>query len=91
MWSCSTCATPPPSPPATSRGSVNVGVEGRFAEYAGEVADPGHEIIVVADPDPAAEAKIRLGRIGFDRVVGAPTMWNRRWSPTPRAARRRPG
>jgi hydroxyacylglutathione hydrolase len=52
-------------------GSVNVGVEGRFAEYAGEVVDPDHEIIVVADPDPAAEAKIRLGRIGFDRVVGA--------------------
>ena len=53
-------------------GSVNVGLDGRFAEYAGEVADPGDEIVVAAtDGDMAAEAKIRLGRIGFDRVVGA--------------------
>jgi glyoxylase-like metal-dependent hydrolase (beta-lactamase superfamily II) len=53
-------------------GSVNVGLDGRFAEYAGEVADPGDEIVVAAtDADLAAEAKIRLGRIGFDRVVGA--------------------
>jgi len=52
-------------------GSLNVGLDGRFAEYAGEVVDPGDEIVVVADRDPAAEAKIRLGRIGFDRVIGA--------------------
>ena len=53
-------------------GSVNVGLDGRFAEYAGEVADPGDEIVVAGtDPDMTAEAKIRLGRIGFDRVVGA--------------------
>ncbi|HEX6425064.1 MAG TPA: rhodanese-like domain-containing protein, partial [Acidimicrobiales bacterium] len=53
-------------------GSVNVGLDGRFAEYAGEVADPADEIVVAAtDADLAAEAKIRLGRIGFDRVVGA--------------------
>lgn len=52
-------------------GSVNVGLDGRFAEYAGEVVDPGDEIVVVADPGPAAEAKVRLGRIGFDRVIGA--------------------
>jgi rhodanese-related sulfurtransferase len=51
---------------------VNVGLDGRFAEYAGEVVDPGDEIIVVAaDVGHAAEAKVRLGRIGFDRVVGA--------------------
>jgi len=53
------------------KGSLNVGLDGRFAEYAGEVVDPGDEIVVVADRDPAAEAKIRLGRIGFDRVIGA--------------------
>ena len=53
-------------------GSVNVGLDGRFAEYAGEVVDPGDEIIVVAaDVGHAAEANVRLGRIGFDRVVGA--------------------
>ncbi|HEX6417831.1 MAG TPA: MBL fold metallo-hydrolase [Acidimicrobiales bacterium] len=53
-------------------GSVNVGLDGRFAEYAGEVADPDDEIVVAAtDLATAAEAKVRLGRIGFDRVVGA--------------------
>jgi hydroxyacylglutathione hydrolase len=51
-------------------GSINVGLDGRFAEYAGEVVDPSDEIIIVADPDFASEAKIRLARIGFDKVIG---------------------
>ena len=55
-------------------GSVNIGIDGRFAEYAGEVADPDDEIVLIAaDPDHAAEAKVRLGRIGFDHVLGAIT------------------
>jgi glyoxylase-like metal-dependent hydrolase (beta-lactamase superfamily II)/rhodanese-related sulfurtransferase len=53
------------------RGAVNVGMEGRFAEYAGDIARPGQPIILCTDPDRAGEAKIRLARIGFDRVVGA--------------------
>jgi glyoxylase-like metal-dependent hydrolase (beta-lactamase superfamily II)/rhodanese-related sulfurtransferase len=54
------------------RGSVNVGLEGRFAEYAGDVVRPDQTLVVIADSAAAAgEAKIRLGRIGFDRVVGA--------------------
>jgi hydroxyacylglutathione hydrolase len=52
-------------------GSLNVGLDGRFAEYAGEVIDPSDEVIIVAGPGFASEAKIRLGRIGFDRVTGA--------------------
>jgi hydroxyacylglutathione hydrolase len=53
-------------------GSVNVGLDGRFAEYAGEVVDPSREIVIVAtSAEAAAEAKVRLGRIGFDRVAGA--------------------
>jgi glyoxylase-like metal-dependent hydrolase (beta-lactamase superfamily II)/rhodanese-related sulfurtransferase len=54
------------------RGSVNVGLEGRFAEYAGDVIRPDQTVVLVADgPEAAAEARIRLGRIGFDRVDGA--------------------
>jgi glyoxylase-like metal-dependent hydrolase (beta-lactamase superfamily II)/rhodanese-related sulfurtransferase len=53
------------------RGSVNVGLGGRFAEYAGEVMQPGTPIVLVAPPGAETEAKIRLARIGFDRVVGA--------------------
>jgi hydroxyacylglutathione hydrolase len=51
--------------------AVNVGLDGRFAEYAGEVVSPDDRIVIVADPGTAAEAKIRLGRIGFDHVIGA--------------------
>jgi rhodanese-related sulfurtransferase/glyoxylase-like metal-dependent hydrolase (beta-lactamase superfamily II) len=53
------------------RGSINVGLSGRFAEYVGEVMEPGTPIILVTEPGTEAEAKIRLGRIGFDNVIGA--------------------
>jgi glyoxylase-like metal-dependent hydrolase (beta-lactamase superfamily II)/rhodanese-related sulfurtransferase len=55
------------------RGSVNVGLDGRFAEYAGDVVRPGQSIVVVTDAGRETEAKVRLARIGFDRVVGALT------------------
>jgi hydroxyacylglutathione hydrolase len=53
------------------RGSINVPFEGRFAEFAGDVVRPGTDIVVIADEGREMDAKIRLGRIGFDRVVGA--------------------
>jgi glyoxylase-like metal-dependent hydrolase (beta-lactamase superfamily II)/rhodanese-related sulfurtransferase len=53
------------------RGAVNVGIEGRFAEYAGDIARPDQPIVLVTDPGREAEARVRLARIGFDRVVGA--------------------
>lgn len=53
------------------RGSVNVGLDGRFAEYAGDVLRPGQPVVVVTDQGREAEARIRLARIGFDRVRGA--------------------
>lgn len=50
-------------------GSINVGIDGRFAEYAGSVISPGERVIVIADgPQLAAEARLRLGRIGYDHV-----------------------
>lgn len=52
------------------RGSINVGLTGRFAEYTGEVMEPGTPIVVVADPGTEAEAVMRLARIGFDNVIG---------------------
>ena len=51
-------------------GSVNVGLEGRYAEFAGGVIQPGAPIVLVADDGLALEAKNRLARIGFDSVVG---------------------
>jgi hydroxyacylglutathione hydrolase len=53
------------------RGSLSVGLHSRFAEYAGSVIEPDQDIVLVADRGDELEAKLRLGRIGFDRVVGA--------------------
>lgn len=51
-------------------GSINVGLEGRYAEFAGSVVPTDVDIVLVVDPGFEREAKNRLGRIGFDRVVG---------------------
>ena len=51
-------------------GSINVGLDGRYAEYAGGVIQPGAPIVLVTDAGMVLEAKNRLARIGFDRVVG---------------------
>jgi glyoxylase-like metal-dependent hydrolase (beta-lactamase superfamily II)/rhodanese-related sulfurtransferase len=52
-------------------GSVNVGLDGRFAEYAGDVLRPGQQVVLVTEPGREDEARVRLARIGFDHVVGA--------------------
>jgi DMSO/TMAO reductase YedYZ molybdopterin-dependent catalytic subunit/rhodanese-related sulfurtransferase/glyoxylase-like metal-dependent hydrolase (beta-lactamase superfamily II) len=52
------------------RGAVNVGLQGRFAEWSGEVLSPERDVMLVGDPTMALEATTRLGRIGYDRVVG---------------------
>lgn len=69
-------------------GSVNVGIDGRFAEYAGEVVDPDDRVVLVGDRAAAAEAKVRLGRIGFDNVAGALYDVERVLAERPEAARR---
>jgi hydroxyacylglutathione hydrolase len=52
------------------RGAVNVSLHGRFAEWAGNVLSPDRDIVLVGDPVHASESRIRLSRVGFDRVVG---------------------
>jgi hydroxyacylglutathione hydrolase len=51
-------------------GAVNVGLQGRFAEWAGAVLAPDRDVVLVGDPAIAAEAKLRLGRVGYDTVAG---------------------
>jgi hydroxyacylglutathione hydrolase len=53
------------------RGSVNVGLAGRYAPYAGSVLSPDTDLIVLTDAGAEQEARVRLARIGFDRVIGA--------------------
>jgi DMSO/TMAO reductase YedYZ molybdopterin-dependent catalytic subunit/glyoxylase-like metal-dependent hydrolase (beta-lactamase superfamily II) len=52
------------------RGAVNIGLQGRFAEWAGQVLSPERDVVLVGDPAVALEAKIRLARVGYDRLVG---------------------
>ena len=51
-------------------GSINVGMDGRYAEYAGAVVSPGTNIVIATDEGHEREARIRLARIGYDNVVG---------------------
>jgi DMSO/TMAO reductase YedYZ molybdopterin-dependent catalytic subunit/glyoxylase-like metal-dependent hydrolase (beta-lactamase superfamily II)/rhodanese-related sulfurtransferase len=52
------------------RGAISVGLQGRFAEWAGNVLSPDCDIVLVGDPALACESKTRLSRVGFDRVIG---------------------
>jgi hydroxyacylglutathione hydrolase len=51
-------------------GSVNIGLGGQYATWAGTVLQRDHPIVIVADPGRENESALRLGRIGFDSVVG---------------------
>ncbi len=51
-------------------GSINIGLAGRYAEFAGGVVQPGAAMVLVATEGEELEAKIRLARIGFDNVIG---------------------
>jgi rhodanese-related sulfurtransferase/glyoxylase-like metal-dependent hydrolase (beta-lactamase superfamily II) len=51
-------------------GSINIGLGGQFAIWAGTVLDRNRPIVIVAEPGREEEAALRLGRIGFDHVRG---------------------
>jgi glyoxylase-like metal-dependent hydrolase (beta-lactamase superfamily II)/rhodanese-related sulfurtransferase len=52
------------------RGALNIGLGGSFATWCGSLLDQDRPIVVVADPGREVEAAIRLGRIGFDNLLG---------------------
>jgi len=51
-------------------GSVNIGLGGQYATWAGTVLSHDRPIVIIADPGRESESAVRLGRIGFDHVVG---------------------
>ena len=51
-------------------GSINIGLGGQYATWAGTVLSKDQPIVIIADPGHEHEATMRLGRIGFDQVVG---------------------
>lgn len=51
-------------------GSINVGLGGQFATWAGTLLDRAKPIVIIAEPGREEEAALRLGRIGFDHIKG---------------------
>jgi glyoxylase-like metal-dependent hydrolase (beta-lactamase superfamily II)/rhodanese-related sulfurtransferase len=51
-------------------GSINIGLGGQYATWAGTVLNRTDPIVIIADPGREYEAAVRLGRIGFDHVAG---------------------
>ena len=51
-------------------GSIFVGLEGRFAEWAGSLLSFEQPMILVTEPGKEEETVIRLSRVGFDKMQG---------------------
>ena len=55
-------------------GSLNVGLVGQFASWAGTLLDPGRPVLIVAAGEAqVAEAVLRLARVGLENVAGSLT------------------
>ena len=52
------------------KGSTNIGLEGRYAEWAGSLINLDHPVVVVATAGREHEALVRLNRVGFEHVAG---------------------
>jgi glyoxylase-like metal-dependent hydrolase (beta-lactamase superfamily II)/rhodanese-related sulfurtransferase len=50
---------------AHMRGSINIGLVGQYATWAGTVLSHERAIVIVADPGRETESAVRLGRIGY--------------------------
>lgn len=51
-------------------GSVSIGLEGRFAEWAGSLLSFDEPMLLVTEPGKEKETIVRLARVGFDKVKG---------------------
>lgn len=51
-------------------GAINIGLEGRFAEWAGNLLPFDHTFLLVTEPGKEKETVVRLARVGFDKMAG---------------------
>lgn len=51
-------------------GSISIGLEGRFAEWAGTLLSFDEPIVVIAEPGKEKESFVRLARVGFSKFAG---------------------
>jgi hydroxyacylglutathione hydrolase len=50
--------------------SVSIGLDGRFAEWAGSLIPYDQELVLVTEPGKEQESVTRLARVGLDNVTG---------------------
>lgn len=50
--------------------SISIGLEGRFAEWAGVILPFHANIVLVTEPGKEEETLVRLARVGFDHIIG---------------------
>lgn len=50
--------------------SINIGLGGSYATWAGTILDSVKTIVIISSPGLEEEAVMRLGRIGFDYIAG---------------------
>ena len=51
-------------------GAISIGLEGRFAEWAGSLLPFDAPIVLITEPGKEKETIVRLARVGFDKVQG---------------------
>jgi hydroxyacylglutathione hydrolase len=51
-------------------GAISIGLEGRFAEFAGTILPFDKAILLVCEPGTEKESIVRLARVGFENMIG---------------------
>jgi glyoxylase-like metal-dependent hydrolase (beta-lactamase superfamily II)/rhodanese-related sulfurtransferase len=51
-------------------GSISIGLDGRFAEWAGSLLPFDKTLLLVTEPGKEKETIVRLARVGFDKMEG---------------------
>lgn len=51
-------------------GSISIGLDGRFAEWAGSLLPFDKKLILVTEAGKEKESIVRLARVGYDKMVG---------------------
>ena len=51
-------------------GAISIGLEGRFAEFAGSILPFDQAILLVCEPGTEKESIVRLARVGFENIIG---------------------
>ena len=51
-------------------GAISIGLEGRFAEFAGSILPFDKAILLVCEPGTEKESIVRIARVGFENMIG---------------------